>query len=252
MTVVQTPKLAREEFVMSQFSGKNVLVLGGSRGIGAAIVRMFADAQANVSFTYASASGAADGLADEVGAKALQADSADRGALISTVAGAGALDVLVINAGIGVGGDPLTIDPDEVDRTIDVNLRAPYFASVEAARLMNPEGRIIIIGSAVADYAGFSGQTAYVMTKSAIHGLVRGLSRDLGGRGITVNGVQPGLTDTDMSPAEDEDFRLAYPYLAIQRHIRPDEVASLVGYLASADAAMITGAIHTIDGGYCA
>lgn len=234
------------------FSGKKVLVLGGSRGIGAEIVRMFAGRQANVSFTYASSSSAADALAAEVGAKALRADSADRDALIATVAEAGALDVLVVNAAIGVGGDPSTIDPDEVDKMIDVNFRAPYFASVEAARSMNPEGRIILIGSAVADYAGFPGQTAYVMTKSGIHGLVRGLSRDLGDRGITVNAVQPGLTDTDMSPAGGPDSTSAYPYLAIQRHVRPDEVAQLVGFLASEEAAMITGATYTIDGGYCA
>lgn len=238
--------------MMSDFSGKNILVLGGSRGIGAAIVRLFAERGGKVAFTYVSASAAAEALAAEAGARAHRADSADRDALIAAVAAAGSLDILVVNAGTGVGGDPLSIDPNDVDRMIDVNLRAPYHASVEAARRMNANGRIVIIGSAVADRVAFEGMTGYALSKAAIHGLVRGLSRDLGHRGITVNAVQPGLTDTDMAPAGAEGADAGYAALSIKRHVRPDEVAKLVAHLASEDAAMITGAMHTIDGGYTA
>ena len=116
---------------MADFKDKNVLILGGSRGIGAAIVRRFASGGAEVAFTYAGAKDAAQALAAETGAEAIHTDSADRDALIATVASRGALDVLVVNAGTLVMGDPLTLDADAVDRMIDVNVRAPYHAAVE-------------------------------------------------------------------------------------------------------------------------
>src|SRR6476659_2722951 len=105
-----------KEATMAEFTGKNILVLGGSRGIGAAIVRRFAQGGANVAFTYAGSKAAAEALAAETGAEALHADSADRDALLATVAGRGALDVLVANAGTLVLGDPLTLDADTIDR----------------------------------------------------------------------------------------------------------------------------------------
>src|SRR3954466_6292335 len=117
---------------MAGFTGKNILVLGGSRGIGAAIVRRFAGDGGTVAFTYAGSNDAAEALAAETGTEAIRTDSADRGALVATVAARGALDILVVNAGALVIGDPLTLDPDAVDRMIDVNVRAPYHAAVEA------------------------------------------------------------------------------------------------------------------------
>jgi cyclic-di-GMP-binding biofilm dispersal mediator protein len=185
--------------MMTDFTGKNVLVLGGSRGIGAAIVRRFARGGGKVAFTYAGSKDAADALASETGAEAIRADSANRAELTATVAGRGALDVIVINAGTLVLGDPLTLDADSIDRMIDVNVRAPYHASVEAARTMNDNGRIIVIGSVNADRMPFAGGAAYALTKSAMQGMVRGLARDFGDRGITVNSIQPGPTDSDMN-----------------------------------------------------
>src|ERR1700675_3588732 len=110
---------------MADFSNKNILVLGGSRGIGAAIVRRLAKAGGKVAFTYAGSQAAADALAKEVGAEAIKADSADRQAVIAVVKSRGALDVLVVNSGVIVFGDARTNDPDAIDRMIDVNVRAP-------------------------------------------------------------------------------------------------------------------------------
>lgn len=130
---------------MGAFDGRSVLVLGGSRGIGAAIVRRFVADGAKVTFTYAASREQAEALAAETGATALFTDSAERDAVIATVRAAGPLDVLVVNAGIGVFGDALDLDPDAVDRMFRINIHAPYHASVEAARRMPQGGRIIVI-----------------------------------------------------------------------------------------------------------
>lgn len=235
---------------MTEFTGKNVLVLGGSRGIGAAIVRRFAKGGGKVAFTYAGSKDAADAPAAETGAEAIRADSADRAELTAAVAGRGALDVIVVNAGTLVLGDPLTLDADSVDRMIDVNVRAPYHASVEAARTMNDNGRIVVIGSVNADRMPFAGGAAYALTKSAMQGMVRGLARDLGERGITVNSIQPGPTDSDMNPAEGPMAATMHSFMAIKRHARADEVAELAAYIAGPHGAMITGSMQTIDGGF--
>src|SRR3954471_15262791 len=132
---------------MAGFQGKSVLVLGGSRGIGAAIVRRFAEDGATVTFTYAGSHDAAQRLAAETGAAAVLTDSADRDAVIARVRDSGPLDVLVVNAGFALFGDSLDQDPDEGDRLFRVHVHAPYPASVEAARPMPDGGRIIVIGS---------------------------------------------------------------------------------------------------------
>lgn len=235
---------------MSGFANKNILILGGSRGIGAAIVRRFAEDGAKVAFTYAGSKGAADALAAETGAEAIQADSADRDAVIATVAGRGALDVLVINAGLGMLGDPLTFDPDDIDRMIEVNVHSPYHAAVEAARKMHDDGRIIVIGSVNGDRMPFAGGAGYGLTKSAVQGMVRGLARDFGLRGITVNNIQPGPVDTDMNPADGPMAETMHSFMAIKRHIRADEIAELTAFIAGPHGAMMTGAMHTIDGGF--
>jgi cyclic-di-GMP-binding biofilm dispersal mediator protein len=233
---------------MTDFTGKNILVLGGSRGIGAAIVRRFATGGGQVAFTYAGSKDAAEKLAGETRAEAIRTDSADRDAVIATVASRGALDVLIVNAGLLVMGDP-SLAADAIDHMIDVNVRAPYHAAVEAARKMPDNGRIIVIGSVNGDSVPFSGGAAYALTKSAMQGMVRGLARDFGGRGITVNCIQPGPTDSDMNPANGPMAELMHSFMAIKRHIRPDEVAELVAYVAGPYGAMMTGAMDSIDGG---
>ncbi|SMH62650.1 SDR family oxidoreductase [Azospirillum agricola] len=235
---------------MAEFSGKNILVLGGSRGIGEAIVRRFAAGGGSVAFTYAGSKDAAATVAAATGAEAIRTDSADRDALIATVAGRGALDILVINAGTLVMGDPLTIDPDAVDRVIDVNVRAPYHAAVEAARRMNDNGRIVVIGSVNGDRMPFAGGAAYALTKSAVQGMVRGLARDFGARGITVNAIQPGPTDSDMNPADGPMAEAMHGFMAIKRHAHASEIAEFTAFVAGPHGAMITGSLQTIDGGF--
>lgn len=235
---------------MATFQGKSVLVLGGSRGIGAAIVRRFAAEGANVTFTYAGSPDAAGRLAAETGGKAVVADSSDRDAVIARVRESGPLDVLVVNAGIGVFGDALEQDPDAIDRLFRINVHAPYHASVEAARQMPEDGRIIVIGSVNGDRMPVAGMASYALSKSALQGLARGLARDLGPRGITVNVVQPGPIDTDANPADGPMRDLLHGFMAIKRHGRPEEVAGMVAWLAGPEARFVTGAMHTIDGGF--
>ena len=229
---------------------RKVLVIGGSRGIGAAIVRRFTRDGAAVSFTYAGSAEAAGALASESGATAIRSDASVRAELIDVVKAQGVLDVLVVNAGTLVLGDPLETDPDAVDRMIDINVRAPYHAAVEAARQMPEGGRIVAIGSVNGDRMPFAGGAAYALTKSALQGMARGLARDFGPRGITVNIVQPGPTDTDMNPAEGPMASMMHDFMAIRRHATGEEVAGLVAYLAGPEAGIITGAMHTIDGDF--
>ena len=237
---------------MSLFSGKSALVLGGSRGIGAAIVRRFGNDGAKVVFTYAGSKEAAESLAGETGAEAIRADSADPAAVAALVKGHKGLDILVINAGVYAGGDPLELDPADVDRLIDINIRAPYYAAVAAGHVMRDGGRIIIIGSVNGTRTPHEGSTAYSMSKSAMQGLTRGLARDFGAGGITVNVVQPGPVDTDMNPADGPKKAMMHEPMAIKRHATAAEVAAMVAYLASPEAGIVTGAMHNIDGGFAA
>ena len=237
---------------MKTLSGKNVLIVGGSRGIGAALVERFAREGSAVTFSYATATDAAEALAAKTGAVAICSDAADRSALVALVARCGPLDVLVFNAGLAVYGDPLTLDADAVDRMIAINVNAPYHAAVEAARTMPDGGRIVVIGSTNAERMPFAGAAAYALTKSAVQGLAKGLARDFGVRNITVNVVQPGPTDTDMNPADGPMAPAMHEFMALKRHGSAADVASLVAYLAGPDAAGITGASHTIDGGFAA
>ena len=235
---------------MSSFEHKRVLVLGGSRGIGAAIVRRFASEGAQVVFTYAGSEAAAQQLAAETGSRAVHSDGADRGAVIATVRAQGPLDVLVVNAGVGVFGDPLDLDPDAIDRLFRINIHAPYHASVEAARQMPEGGRIVIIGSVNGDRMPLPGMAAYATSKSALQGMARGLARDFGPRGITINVVQPGPIDTDANPADGPMKDVMHSFMAIKRHGRPEEVAGMVAWLAGPEAGFVTGAMHTIDGAF--
>lgn len=235
---------------MTNLTHKKVLVLGGSRGIGAAVVKRLQQAGATTSFTYANSDQAASALAEQTNSTAIKVDSRDRQALATVISDQGALDILVIAAGVLVMGDALTLDANDIDYMIDVNVRSPYHASIEAAKKMNDGGKIIVIGSVNADRMPMAGGTAYALTKSAMQGFVRGLSRELGHRNITVNNIQPGPVDTEMNPEDGPMKDTMHSFMAIKRHVKAQEIAAMVAYLTGPDAGMITGAQHTIDGGF--
>ena len=243
-----------------QLAGKIALVTGGSRGIGAAIVNRLAHDGAAVAFTYAASADQAKSIVSGIksrGAKALaiEADSADpdavKNAVAQTVSDLGRLDILVNNAGILIRGTVDQYGLADFDKMVAVNIRAVFVGIQAALPHLGPGSRIITTGSVVADRSGFQGASVYSMTKGAVASMTRGLARDLGPRGITVNAIQPGPTDTDMN--DDESTRaMLRPLMALGRTGRATEVASLVAYLAGPESSFITGAALTIDGGYLA
>jgi 3-oxoacyl-[acyl-carrier protein] reductase len=244
---------------MSHLAGKVALVTGGSRGIGAAIAQRLAADGADVAITYTSAQPKAAEVvrAIEAGGRraiALRADSGDvqavRAAVAEAVRALGRLDVLVNNAGIVVFAPVEAISIEDFDRIIAVNVRAVFVAAQEAAKHMGAGGRIITIGSVNADRVPVPGLSVYAMTKAAVAGLTRGLARDLGARGITVNNVQPGPVDTDMNPADGPFADAMRGLIAVGRYGKADEIAAMVAYLASPEASYVTGVSLTIDGGF--
>lgn len=240
------------------FAGKVALVTGGSRGIGAGVVRRLAAEGASVAFTYSSSEEKALQLVREIESAegqtlALKADSASaeelRAAVARTTEVFGPLHVFVSNAGILSMGKIDSYSLEDFDRMVAINVRAVFVGIQAAAQEMNDGGRIVVIGSNTAIRTAFPGASVYTMTKSALVGLVRGAAIDLAPRAITVNNVQPGPTATDMSSAHAEFIK---PFIPLKRMGDVSEVAGLVSFLASEEAGFITGASMTIDGGYVA
>ena len=239
--------------------GKVAFITGGSRGIGAAIAKRLARDGADVALTYFSGKERAEQVVRAIEAQgrrglALRADSADepalRDAIAAAVAELGRLDVLVNNAGLAALAPIEQFTMEDFDRTVAVNVRAVFVASQEAARRMTSGGRILTIGSVNADRMPFAGGAVYAMSKAAVAGLTRGLARDLGPRGITVNTVQPGPVDTDMNPAQGEFADALKPLTALGRYGKDEEIAAFVAYLAGPESSYVTGASLTIDGGF--
>lgn len=240
---------------------KRALITGGSRGIGAEIARRFAREGAQVAFTYFGSAQRAEETADAVrnfGARALaiKADSADAVAVTAavgrTVEEFGGIDILVNNAGVLSVAPIDNFNLADFDRTWAVNVRAVFVAAQAAVRHMSAGGRIINIGSCNAERMPFPGGGVYAMSKSALQGLVKGLARDLGGRGITINNIQPGPVDTELNPASGDFAAAIKAFLAVPRYGTPAEIAALALYLAGPEAGYVTGASLTIDGGFTA
>jgi 3-oxoacyl-[acyl-carrier protein] reductase len=243
----------------AKLTGKVALVTGGSRGIGAAIAKRLASEGASVAITYSSAKQKANevvrGIESSGGrALAIAADSGNpsdvKNAIAETVRALGSLDILVNNAGLATIAPVEQFSLEDFDRLVAVNIRGVFVATQEACRHMGEGGRIINIGSVNADRMPFAGGAVYAMTKAAVAGLTRGLARDLGPRGITVNTVQPGPVDTDLNPASGPFAETLKNFMAIRRYAKGDEIAGMVAYLASAESAFVTGACLTIDGGF--
>lgn len=238
---------------------KRALVTGGSRGIGAAIVNRLASVGADVAFTYSSSPDRAKEVlqvAQTLGVRAIaiEADSADASSVVAsverTVAELGGIDILVNNVGVLAIAPIEDLTLADFDRMIDVNVRAVFVATQAAVKHMKEGGRIINIGSINAERMPFTGGSIYAMSKSALQGLVKGLARDLGPRGITINNVQPGPIATEMNPPEGEFAEMLKKLMALPRYGTVEEIAGIVAYLASPEAAFITGANLTIDGGF--
>jgi 3-oxoacyl-[acyl-carrier protein] reductase len=246
---------------MTTLTGKVALVTGGSRGIGAAITRRLAAEGAAVALTYVSSASRAEEVAGKITAEGgqalvIHADHADAAATVAaveeTVRSFGRLDILVNNAGIFVGGPLDTITVADLDRLLAVDVRAVFLASQAAARHMERGGRIITIGSALAERVPAEGLTPYAMAKSALTGLTRGLARDLGARGITATLVHAGLVDTDMNPADSPVAPLFLGATAAGHYATPDDIATTVAHLATDAAHYLTGTAVTVDGGFAA
>jgi len=244
-------------------AGKVALVTGGSRGIGAAIVRRLAHDGADVAFSYAASADRAEILIKEIEAAggkalALKADQAVPGQVASLVRKIhetfGHLDILVNSAGVFVTG-PVSDEHADLaafDRQIDINVKGVVSAVRAAVPLMQDGGRIVSIGTTGATHIPFAGAADYVATKAAVAAYTRGWARDLGRRGITVNVIQPGAINTDMNP-EDGPFAETLKNLAaLGRYGQPEDIAAAVAFLVGPDAGYITGATLNVDGGQSA
>jgi 3-oxoacyl-[acyl-carrier protein] reductase len=241
-----------------KLEGKIALVTGGSRGIGAAIAKRLAADGAHVAITYAKDSSSAAAVVAAIegsGGKAIaiQADSIDAEAIKAAVEKAvstlGGLDILVNNAGTAIPKVFVEATLEELDRVLNINVRGVFIATQAALKHLRDGGRIIMIGSCVGERMMTPGLAAYSATKGAVKMFTQGLSREVGGRNITVNNVQPGPIDTDLNPASGDWAAPQKAMTALNRYGTVDEVSALVAFLASPEAAYITGANLTVDGG---
>lgn len=245
--------------MMRDLTGKRALVTGASRGIGAGIALALAGQGADVVITYERSAERAAQIVATIESKgrrafAIEADSANAAAVKRSVdeaaAALGGLDILVNNVGIARVGAFADMSLADIDALLNVNVRAAVLASQAAIAYLQPGGRIISIGSNVAERVPFGGLTVYSLTKSALLALTRGLARELGPRQITVNLVQPGPIDTELNPANGELAHLNLPFTALGRYGTPADIGNAVTFLASPAANYMTGSVVTVDAGF--
>jgi 3-oxoacyl-[acyl-carrier protein] reductase len=228
--------------------GRSVLVTGGNRGIGLSVARAFLEQGDKVAVTYRSGPPPQDLLA-------LPCDVTDGAAVEAAFASIedahGPVEVLVANAGMTRDGLLARMSEDDFVAVLDTNLTGAFRVAKRASKAMirARRGRMIFIASAVA-WLGEAGQANYAASKAGLVGFARSLARELGSRGITANVVAPGMTDTDMIAALPEQRREAMlARIPLARAAAPEEIAAAVVFLASEQAAYITGAVVPVDGG---
>ncbi len=229
-------------------SERTVLVTGGNRGIGKAIAEEFVAAGYKVAVTVRSGEG-------PTGTLSVKADVTDAASLDAAFAEVehklGPVEILVANAGITRDTLLMRMSDEEFEEVINTNLTGVFRVLKRATKGMMKArfGRVILIGSVVG-LLGSAGQVNYSSAKSALVGMARSITRELGGRGITANVVAPGFIDTDMTAAlpeeQQEDYKRRIP---VGRFAQPSEVAKVVTWLASEEAAYISGAVIPVDGG---
>ncbi|MFJ6328415.1 MULTISPECIES: SDR family oxidoreductase [Rhizobium] len=243
---------------MTEFLNKRALITGAARGIGAAIALDLAERGADIAFTYVSSTEVAAELVRKIKAKgrrafAIKADSADAGDVKRSVDEAatllGGLDILVNNAGVLFMGLVEEMQLEHIDKILAVNIRAVVLASQAAIPHLKEGGRIVTIGSCLAERVAFQQVAVYSMSKSALLSFTRGLSRELGPRGITVNLIHPGPTETDMSPPDAPGAEAMRAQIALGRYGTDKDVAAAVAFIASPAARHITGTGLNVDGG---
>ena len=247
----------------SPLKGKVALITGGSRGLGAATAGQLAELGADIAITYLASAAKAQAVLEQVKAKgvralAIQSDQADTAAAKHMVgqvlAHFGRLDILVNNAAIAVQGktvDDPALDTVNLDRQWQINVMGAVATTRAAAPVLSDGGRIIFIGSLLGTHVPFAGVADYAGSKAALVGYAKGVARDLGGRAITVNVVQPGIMPTDMAA---EALGSAVPEALLNLHtIRRiatlEEVSALVCFLAGPSGAYMTGGVIDVSGG---
>lgn len=243
--------------------GKVALVTGGSRGLGAATAELLADQGADVAITYVASRDKADAVVDKLKAKgvralAIRSDQADTAAarpmIDQVIAHFGKLDILVNNAAIAVQGktvDDPALDTVNLDRQWHINVMGTVAVTRAAAAVLSDGGRIVFIGSLLGTLVPFAGAADYAGSKAALVGYAKGVARDLGGRNITANVIQPGVMPTDMAAdvlgeGVPEALLNLHP---IRRIATLEEVANLVCYLAGPQGGYITGEVINLAGG---
>jgi 3-oxoacyl-[acyl-carrier protein] reductase len=240
-------------------SKKVALVTGGSRGIGAAVVRRLAQEGAHVAFTYSISEKVAKALVKEISgyggkAKAYRADAATPHSLPRLVGKVikdfGGLDVLVNNAGVFLPGKIGEIKTGDYERLMRINVDAVFTLTNAAVNVMKAGARIINISSVLGQRASGPDMGVYNASKFAVTGFSRSWAKDLGTKGILVNAVQPGPIHTEMNPETGEHAAHMKALTALGRYGRPEEIAGAVAFLAGPDATYITGAVLNVDGGW--
>ena len=241
---------------MSLLDGKVALITGGSRGIGASLVRSFVDAGARVAFTYRSSAGPAEALVQELGegVRAYQSDAADFSQaeeLVKTVvADFGGLHILVNNAGVTRDTLMLRMNEAQWDAVMDNNLKSVFNLTKHAMRGMMRSGGSIINMSSIVGIQGNAGQANYAASKAGIIGFSKSIAKEMGSRNLRCNVVAPGFIETDMTDELPEKVRESYlATIPLKRLGKPEEIADACIFLASDMSSYVNGQVLSVDGG---